>query len=106
GAFSLYRYIPHNTLLWLWLLGGLVGFTILWMPLLIGSFFALRAHRAARSADERTIALTCVAVLIAHQFQIYADMGTQYWMSVILVPAALAMTGKLAITTGAWPRDA
>lgn len=103
--FSLYQYIPHNTMLWLWLLGGLVGFTILWMPFLVGSFFALRAHRAARSDDERTIALTCVAVIIAHEFQIYADMGTQYWMSAFLVPAALAMAGKLAVKTGAWPAD-
>jgi len=101
--FSLYRYIPHNSVLWLWLLGGLVGFTLLWAPLVVGAYFAILTYRHVREPDTRTAALTCICVIIAHEIQQYGDMGSQYWMSAFLFPAALAMAGKLALKTGAWP---
>ena len=101
--FSLYRYIPHNSVLWQWLLGGLVGFTLLWVPLVIGAYFAIRAYRHARQPDMRAAALTCLCVIVAHEIQQYGDMGSQYWMSTFMFPAALAMAGKLALKSGAWP---
>jgi hypothetical protein len=101
--FSLYRYIPHNSVLWLWLLGGLFGFTLLWAPLVVGAYFAILAYRHARQPDARTAALTCLCVIIAHEIQQYGDMGSQYWMSAFMFPAALAMAGKLAVKGGAWP---
>jgi hypothetical protein len=101
--FAQYRFIPHNSLLGLWAFGGVLGFTALWMPLLVAVYLAVRSHRHARHPDDRAAALTIIAVIIAYAVQAYGDMGVQSWMSVFLVATALAVSGKLAVAVGAWP---
>jgi len=101
--FPLYLYIAHNSVLWQWTLGGLVGFTLLWMPFVLTAFFAIRAYRAAPQGPVRAGALVCASVVVAHVIQQYGDMGTQAWLGAFLFGAASAMAGKLAVESGAWP---
>lgn len=101
--FPLYLYIAHNSVLWQWTLGGVVGFTLLWMPFVLTTWFAIRAYRTATEGPIRAGALVCAAVVVAHQIQQYGDMGTQAWMGAFLFGTASAMAGKLAVETGGWP---
>src|SRR5690606_31658915 len=48
AAFEAYRYVPHNSVLWLLGAGGLVGFSAIWALLLTGAFLAVRTYRHAR----------------------------------------------------------
>jgi len=102
--FSLYKYIAHNSVLWQWTLGGLVGFTVMWMLFALGVFFAARAFNAATRPTDRVAAITCLAVIVAHEIQEWGDMGSQNWLGVFLFGAAMAVAGKLAVSVGAWER--
>jgi O-antigen ligase len=102
--FEAYRYHPHNGVLGLWAFHGWLGFSGLWVMLVVGVFLALRSYRATRVADERVAALACVATIIVYINQVYGDIGLGSWSSVFLVGPALAVAGQLATATGAWPR--
>jgi hypothetical protein len=105
AAFPQYRYVAHNSVLWLWSIGGLVGFTLLWLPLAAGVMLAARAHPLAATPLQQTLAFASLSVFAAYVVQAWADMGTQSWTGEGLLAVALATAGKLAIRTGAWPQS-
>jgi hypothetical protein len=105
-AFEQYRYIAHNSVLWLIAIGGYIGFTLMWMPLVVGIFLATRSYRFARTPNERSAASVALAVILSFLIQAWGDMGMQGWSVSFLVAAAIAATGKLAFATGAWPHRA
>lgn len=101
--FPLYKYVAHNSVLWQWTLGGLVGFTLLWMPFVLTAWFAMRAYRTSQVAHVRVAALLCACVVVAQEIQHYGDMGSQAWLGAFMFGAASAMAGKLAMESGGWP---
>jgi hypothetical protein len=102
--FAQYKYIAHNNILWLWTIGGPIGFTLIWYPIVLGFFLARRSYLFARTATERTVSMACLGVLMSYVLEAWGDMGTQSMNCTLLVAAAIAVSGKLAISTGAWPR--
>jgi hypothetical protein len=103
SAYALYRFAPHNSILGLFAYAGGIGFIGLWLIIPLGMFLAMRSYRFATTARDRSIALTVVGILIAYEVHCYGDMGLGTWVSVFLVAPALALAGKLAVATGAWP---
>lgn len=104
-AFALYRYIGHNTILWLWSLAGVVGFTGVWLVYPIAVFLTVRSYRFARERRQRAAALVVLGVIVASMFQAWGDMGLVSWLTTLLVSMSIAMASKLAVETGAWPRQ-
>jgi hypothetical protein len=104
--FPAYRYVPHNSVLWLLGIGGVLGFTALWLFLVVGLFLTARAYRYARVPEDRAAALTCICVAVCVLNQAFGDMGTQSWVSVFMLAPAVVLGGKLAVSVGAWPRAA
>ena len=103
NAYALYRFLPHNSILGLWAYGGIVGFTLLWTFLVVGVFLAARAYRHAVSVDDRTVALTAIAIMVIYLAYCYGDLGLGNWTSVFTMAPALAIASRLAVNTGAWP---
>ena len=103
GSFALYRYIPHNSVLWMLTAGGPLGFFLLWWLFVVGIFLAARSHRMARTPHDRSAALGALCAQLLFLIQAYGDMGTQSWSTAWLAAAALAVAGRLAVSTGAWP---
>jgi O-antigen ligase len=101
--FAQYRFIAHNSILWLWSIAGLIGFTTLWMFLPIAIFLGTRAYHHARTPLERTAAASVVAAVVIYMVQAWGDMGSQSWPGVVMMSCLLAMAAKLAVATGAWP---
>jgi hypothetical protein len=97
------HFVPHNTVLGLWAFGGLVGFSLNWMFLSMGAFFACRTYRRARRPIDRVVALSAVQMLMIYVNQCYGDLGLGTATGLLLVAAGLSAVGKLALTTGAWP---
>ncbi|MCC7053616.1 MAG: O-antigen ligase family protein [Gemmatimonadaceae bacterium] len=102
-AFPQYKYQAHNSVLWLWTVGGLVGFSLLWMPLCLGIFLARRAYIFARAPADRAAAAIAVSMVITYMIQAWGDLGTQHLNSTLVLGIALATAAKLAVSTGAMP---
>lgn len=103
GAFSQYRYIGHNSILWLWSVAGYAGFTAIWLTLVVTVFLARRSYALARTRVERVAAAWVLAVIAAFLVQAWGDMGMHGWVIVMLLSVTIGLTGKLAMGTGAWP---
>jgi hypothetical protein len=88
-----YRYVPHNSLLWLISAGGWLGFTFIWLFFGVGIFVAVRAYRHATRLVDRVGILVTIGVFPVYAVQTFGDMGSQSWMSVLMVGA---MFGWLA----------
>jgi hypothetical protein len=104
ASYSLYRHIPHNSILGLWAYGGLVGFSLLWALIPVGLFVAARAQLAAERPREQVIALGAIATVVVYLVHCYGDMGLGTWTSVFLVAPALALAEKLAVATGGFEK--
>ncbi|MEO7360832.1 MAG: O-antigen ligase family protein [Gemmatimonadaceae bacterium] len=104
-AYKEYRLVAHNSVLWLLGISGIVGFTLLWMPIVVGVYLAARSYRFAETPFERTAAASAVAVMVCYVSQAWGDIGIGASNPTLLLACALAMSAKLAIATGAWPSD-
>jgi O-antigen ligase len=102
-GFAMYRYLPHNGVLGLWVSGGYFGFMAQWLLLVVGFFFAARTYRHARLSTDRVAALCSAAAIAIYMVGAFGDTVLGSWSGVFIVGPALAVSGKLAIATGAWP---
>lgn len=98
-----YREWPHNTVLGLLMLMGLVGFTAVWVLFPAVLFLAIRSYWFARSSDDRIVALGCIAAIISCLVMAWGDTGAHYLQFKTAFALAFAFSAKLAVTTGAWP---
>lgn len=103
-AFPQYKFMAHNSVLWIWTIGGLVGFTLLWMPLSLGIFMARRAYIFARTQTDRSAAAIALCMVITYMIQAWGDLGTQHLNSSLMLALSLAISAKLAVSTGALPQ--
>lgn len=101
--YSIYRYIAHNSVLWLGNAGGYLGFTAFWLLLATLAYFAARAHRSARTAVDRTAALTALSIAVIFGVQAYGDMGLNSWTAMYFLGLGLAVSTKLAVANGGFP---
>jgi O-antigen ligase len=99
-----YREWPHNTVLGQLMLMGLLGFTVVWSVFAAGLYLAFRAYRAAVSQEHRVAALGCIGGVVGCHMLAYGDTGAHYPQYKVVMALAIAMAGKLALATGAWPR--
>ena len=101
--FPLYRYIPHNSVLWSMTVSGPAGFVLLWSLFVVAMYLAARSLRMSRTPHERISALASLSALLLFLIQAWGDMGTQNWSTTWLAAAAIAVAHNLALSTGAWP---
>ncbi len=105
-SFKEYKLIAHNSVLWLLGVSGVVGFTLIWMPIVVGVFLATRSYHFATTNRERTAALAVVVIAVCYVSQAWGDIGLLSSLTTLLMALGLALAGKLARETGAWPSDA
>ena len=103
SVFALYRYVGHNSVLWLWSVGGLLGFSAIWLPMILAVFFSARCSVFARSNFSRAASLVALTVPVTCMLQAYGDMGLQSWNGAFLMAATLATMSRTAVELGAWP---
>jgi hypothetical protein len=97
-----YRYQPHNGILWLLGIGGVLGFSGMFLYLAVAVFLAARAYHAAVRPSERAVMLVGLSAVIAYLNQVYGDMGTQSYTSVWTLAPLVALVGQVAMSSGAW----
>jgi hypothetical protein len=99
SGFSLYKFIAHNSVLWLWSLGGLVGFTLLWMIYPIQAYFSARGYRLGRTHVERAAGLATLAGTTTALAQDWGDMGFSSYTTLAMFAMCYAVAAKLCAAT-------
>lgn len=97
---------PHNSVLGLLLFSGPIGFTAMWSLFGCVVFLAIRSYRMARGPEDRIAAMGCTATIIVGAVLAFGDTGAHHAQYRVLTALALAISGKLAVVTGAWPAAA
>ncbi len=105
-AMPTYQFHPHNTILWMWTIGGMFGFFGMFAPLVCAVFLAARSFRFATAPIDRVAALTVISMVIAHLNQCFGDMGTRNYFGSMGCALAITVASKMAVRVGAWPSGA
>jgi hypothetical protein len=103
AAMPHYRYQPHNAVLWLLMVGGIVGFTALWLYLAVSVYLAARAFHRAPPGVPQVGALMCICLILCYLNQCFGDMGASDWLGVLMVSLASVMAGHLAVQLKGYP---
>ncbi len=93
--FAQYRYIAHNSVLWLLSLAGWLWFSILWSLFPAAVLMARRVYDSSRTPIDRTTAFAAFAAVLCFVVQAWADMGLQSWMGTLVVASLMGATGAL-----------
>lgn len=93
--FALYLYIPHNGVLWLWSVGGVIGFAALWFIYPVAATLAVRVMRRGRTPMERAAGLGCLGVAIATVTQCWGDQGFHSYLTLVLFSLTLGVAARL-----------
>ncbi len=93
--FALYLYIPHNGVLWLWSVGGVVGFAAIWFIYPVAATLAVRVMRRGRTPMERAAGLGCLGVSIATVTQCWGDQGFHSYMTLVIFSLTLGVSARL-----------
>jgi hypothetical protein len=99
-VFANYRLIAHNGVLWIWSLGGVVGFTILWLVFPVAGTLAMRGYRSAQTALERSGALTALGAISICVVQVWGDQGLNGYITPVTFGVAFAVATRLAVRAG------
>lgn len=101
--FIFWEYIPHNTLLWVWMRTGFLGFVVFWF--MIGRFLveALMVARSQRSPYIQGIAIWSVAATLGWLAMGALDQGLVDFRSTILLGVVMGLVSRLS--TQAEPQD-
>ena len=95
GSFAFLDLIPHNTVLWVWMRLGYLGFVIFWF--MIGRIIIEGAMVARKLEDPylRVISIFAVVSLIGWVFQGAMDMGLVDFRANILIGVLVGMICRL-----------
>jgi hypothetical protein len=103
---SNFGHVGHNSILWLWWIGGVFGFTAVMGYLVVGLYFLGRALPATKDWRERVALFVSLSIIVTYLMQAFGDMGTQSVMFDFFVGIALAIVGRFATRANAWSRSA
>jgi hypothetical protein len=93
--FPLYRYIAHNTVLWLVSIGGAVGFFFLWRTYATAAFFSARGYLLSMSANDRAGALAGIGIVVVCICADWGDQGLVSYPSLMIFGAVFAVASNV-----------
>ena len=93
--FPLYRYIAHNSVLWLVTIGGAFGFFFLWRTYAIAAFFSARAYLIALSDNDRAGALAGIGIVVVCICADWGDQGMSSYPSLMVFGAVFAVAANV-----------
>jgi uncharacterized protein involved in exopolysaccharide biosynthesis len=99
---SNFGHVGHNSILWLFWIGGVFGFTgvLLWVA--VAMFFLGRTLQVATAWQERSALFIALSVIVTYLMQAFGDMGTQSLMFDLFLGAAVSIIGRLAAKHRVW----
>lgn len=90
-----YLYIAHNGVLWIWSIGGMLGFAALWLIYPVSATFAMRAYNKAQNGLERAAGLSALGTTVVCVVQVWGDQGFNSYLTLVVFGAAFGVAAKL-----------
>ncbi|MEQ8767629.1 MAG: O-antigen ligase family protein [Planctomycetota bacterium] len=81
--YPLYRFIPHNAILWLWAKSGTLGFLIFWFFIGANVVAALTLRERLRDPLARAVALTAALGLMLQTIISYYDLQLTFYRNMV-----------------------
>jgi O-antigen ligase len=96
GIYPLEVYLPHNSILWVWMRLGTIGYFLLWI--MIGTVLvqATRLLRRLRDPSLSGWALLVIVVVIQQVIFGYLDIGWTNYRNMIVVGMLFALISRLS----------
>ncbi len=95
--FALYKYIPHNGLLWLWSVAGLAFIPWLWLIYVGGLGLAVHAYRVAPHPADRIASMAAATVVVTALTQSWGDQGLHSNLTLSLLTLSYAVCAHICI---------
>jgi hypothetical protein len=102
GAFDLWQYIPHNSILGLLAFTGTLGFAGFWLALPTAVFLNARVALLSTDSKARSVAIIGAAQLVVCVNQLYGDMGVFFLKPMYTIAVAYAIALHLPRNGGDW----
>jgi hypothetical protein len=96
ARFSLWEFIPHNTILWVWVRLGLIGFIAFWFMAGSGVIEAVQNAKRLRDPYLKGVAVFCAAAIVVWVMQGALDMGLADFRATILIGTLLGLLASLS----------
>jgi hypothetical protein len=95
NIFSLWAFIPHNTILWVWMRLGILGFAAFWF--MVGRMLMDTSLSARRVRDPylKAIAILTITMIMAWITQGLVDMGLTDFRLNMLLGAFIGLSARL-----------
>lgn len=87
-GFEFRDFLPHNSLLWIWLKTGYIGFMLMLFILARTIQLGTRSISRVRAGNERAILVACLSYIVMYTVFTYVDIG---WDARSVVFLAIAM---------------
>jgi len=94
-VYPLWNYIPHNTLLWIGMRMGAVGFAVFWGLVGIAILHACRQLATRKDPLLNAVAAFVVAAIVAEIIQGYSDLQLDSYRNLIVFGAVLGLLNRL-----------
>jgi hypothetical protein len=102
GAFELWRFVPHNSILGVLAFTGVLGAIGFWIPLATAVFLNARVARLASDPRARSVGIIGAAQMIVCCNQLYGDMGIFFTRPMYVVAVSYAIALRLPRVAGVW----
>jgi hypothetical protein len=102
GAFELWQYMPHNSILGLLAFTGTLGFAGFWLAFPTAMFLNARVARLGNDVAARSAAIVGATQLAVCANQLYGDMGIFSNQTMYVIAVSYAMALRLPRVAGVW----
>jgi hypothetical protein len=93
--YPLWNYIPHNTLLWIGMRMGAVGWAVFWSLVGMAVLQACRSLSTRKDPFIHAVAAFAVAAIVAEILQGYSDLQLDSYRNLIVFGAVLGILNRL-----------
>jgi hypothetical protein len=101
SAYPLEPYLPHNSILWVWMRMGTLGYIFLWFMIGTALMQSTRLLRRLTNPFLRGMALLVVLLVIQQVIFGYLDIGWTNYRNMIVIGMLFALISRLSIFEGA-----
>jgi hypothetical protein len=102
GAFELWQYVPHNSILGILAFTGLFGAAVFWTTIATAVFLNVRVAKLASDQLSRSVAIIGAAQVVVCLNQLYGDMGIFFFKPMYFLAISFAMAMRLPLVANVW----